>query len=66
MTRNVPLEIYISDLAAIGFFLFFPAFLFLIIAVILLIAKQKKPAKILFIIAGCLFIIAIGACGFGA
>ncbi|MFS4446030.1 hypothetical protein [Maribacter sp. 2307UL18-2] len=66
MKSTLPLEIYISDLAAIGFFLFFPAALFLVIAVILLIAKQKKAAKVLFIIASCLFIIAIGACGFGA
>ncbi len=40
-----PLEFYLRDLAAFVFCLFFRAILFLIVALILLITKQKKAAK---------------------
>ena len=52
MTRPLPLEIHISDLAFFG--------------LILLIAKQKKASKVCFIIGGCCLLIAFGLCGFGA
>ena len=66
MKPVIPLEFYISDLAAIGFFMFAPAILFLIIAIILGAVKKKRESKILIIISGCYFVLAIGACGFGS
>ncbi len=64
--KPIPLEFYISDLAAFGFFMFAPAILFLIVAIILGALKKKKESKVLLIISGSCFLIAIGACGFVA
>lgn len=66
MKTMIPLEFYISDLAAIGFFMFAPAILFLIVAIILGALKKKKESRVLLIISGCCFLVAIGACGFGS
>ncbi|MFD2587432.1 hypothetical protein ACFSQJ_10855 [Croceitalea marina] len=59
------LELYFNDFSAIGFFMFGPTILFLLIGIILFIAKQKKPGKIFLIISGCCLLIAAGLCGIG-
>ncbi len=60
-----PLEIRIDDAAWIGFLMFAPTILFFLVGLILLLIKQKKPAKTLFIIAGCCLLVALGLCGIG-
>lgn len=52
MKAIIPLEFFISDAAAIGFMMFGPAALFLLIGVILAATKNKKPVKILLIMGG--------------
>lgn len=59
------LELYINDFSGIGFFMFFPAFIFFVIGIILFIAKQKKPSKILLMISGICLLIGAGLCGIG-
>lgn len=65
MKKILPLEFYISDAAAIGFFMFGPAIVFLIVAIILGAVKKKKESKVFLIISGCCFLVAIGLCSFG-
>lgn len=62
---TLPLEIRISDAAWIGFLMFAPTILFFLVGLILLLTKQKKPAKTVLIIAGCCLLIALGLCGIG-
>jgi len=61
--KILPLELFISDTAAIGFMMFAPAGLFLLIGVILAATKNKKPAKIFLIMGGVCLLIALGLCG---
>ena len=63
--RIYPLEFYVSDLSAIGFFMFIPVILFFVIGIILLIAKQKKAGKVFLIISGICLVIGVGLCGIG-
>lgn len=65
MIRPFPLEIYISDMAFFGFVMFAPAIGFLLLGLILLIAKSKKAAKVCLIIGGSCLLIAFGLCGLG-
>ncbi len=59
------LELYFNDFSAIGFFMFGPAILFLLIGIILFIAKQKKPGKRFLIASGSRFHIAAELGGIG-
>lgn len=61
--KIIPLELFISDVAAIGFMMFGPAALFLLIGVILAATKNKKPAKIFLIMGGVCLLVALGLCG---
>ncbi|MFS4469015.1 hypothetical protein [Maribacter sp. 2210JD10-5] len=65
MRSIFPLEIYISDAVFIGFLLLIPGILLFIIGIIFLIAKQKKSAKVILILSGCLLLISAGLCGLG-
>lgn len=64
-TGRLLLEIYVSDMAGAGFMSLLLVPILLLIAIILAIAKQKKAAKKVLIVAGICSLIGAGLCGLG-
>jgi len=57
------LEIRISGAEWLGFLMFGPAFLFLLLGIIFAANKKKKPGKIFLILGGVCLLVALGMCG---